>query len=301
MRRVPSSPRQQRGAASVVIAILFLVIAGYAVVAALDMSTATVSDATLDDSGSRAHFLAESGLERGVQRFKAGTQSCAGVVNDGPYVLGGGQFWVESYTPEPPDDINCRITARGQIGNAVRSISGLAAPGNYDFWEHFPSDIDFGNNWTESIVGGSRGNHGFSTANCNPCTGDTGGSLYFRTRAGGKNHRYRGYVQRNLDTALASGSGITVRVDLGYWKAAQNNRADAQTISVMLVSSATGSSVTLWSHSAISNAQTWIPVNRTVALPASQTYDLLRVEVDLREDGNRQVQVRVDEIRIQSP
>jgi len=301
VRRGRSSPRQQRGAASVVIAVLFLIMAGYAAVTALEMSAATVSDATLDDAGSRAHFLAESGLERGIQRFKAGTQSCAGIVNDGPHALGGGQFWVESYALEPPDNVNCRITARGQVGNAMRRISSLAVPGSYDFWEPFPSDADFGNEWTASIVGGSRGEHGFSTSNCSPCTGNAGGSLYFQTRPGGNNHRYRGYVQRNLDTALVSGSGITVRVDLGYWKAAQNNRADAQSISVMLVSSATGSSVTLWSHSAISNAQTWIPVNRTVVLPANQTYDLLRVDVDLREDGNRQVQVRVDEIRIRYP
>lgn len=291
---------QQRGAASVVIAVLFLVMAGYAAVTALEMSAATVSDVTLDESGVRAQFLAESGLERGFQRFKVANVACESLGPEAYFTLGGGQFRVVGGALEPPGGVNCRITAEGRVGNATREVSAVAMPGTYEFIEPFPSDADFTANWTTSLAGGSRGSHGFISNNCNTCTGATGGSLQIITRAGGNNDRYRGYVQRTINS-LNSQSGITVRVSLGYWKAAVNNLADTQTVSVSLVSSATGSSVTLWSHSTVSNAQTWIPVSQTATLPANQNYDRLRVDMDLRESGNRTVEVRVDEINIAYP
>lgn len=300
VNRAPCRRHQQRGAASVVIAILFLVIAGYAAVAALEMSAATVTDVTLDDSGVRAQFLAESGLERGFQRFKTANVACASLGPEAYFTLGGGQFRVVSGALSPPGGVNCRITAEGRVGNALRKASAVAMPGNFQFLEPFPSNSDFTTNWTASIVGSSRGGHGFISNNCNTCAGATGGALQFSTRAGGNNDRYRGYVQRTINS-LNSRSGITVQVSLGYWKAAANNRADNQTVSVYLISSATGSSVTLWSHTAISNAQTWVFVNQTATLPANQNYDRLRVEVDLREDGNRTIEVRVDEIKIAYP
>lgn len=301
MRRPPYGRHPQRGAASVVIAILFLVIAGYAAVVALDMTTVTVSDASLSEAGAQAQFLAESGLERGFQRFKAGTVSCAGVGPNGPYTLNGGQFRIVSGVLQAPGNVNCRITAVGQMGNAKRQISAVAKPGGYDFLEPFPSSTDYANSWTASLAGGSRGGDDFSADNCNTCTSATGGSLWFWTRGTGNNDRYRGYVQRNLNTPLNSQTGITVQVNLGYKKAAVNGRADVQGITVRLISSATGNSVTLWSHTAISNAQAWVAVNQTAVLPANQIYDRLRVDMDLQEDGNRQVQIWIDEIRVRYP
>lgn len=302
VRRGRSSPRQQRGAASVVIAVLFLIMAGYAAVTALEMSASSVGDTTLDERGAQAYFLAESGIERGIQLFKSGTPCTDVGLSPGPYALGAGQFRVVGGTLEPPANTDCRITAEGQVGIAKRQISALVGPGNYVFIEHFPSRADYGRNWTESIVGGSRGDNRFNSANCSACAGTdpSSGSLHFFTRASGFNDRYIGYVQRSIP-ALSSQSGITVRVTLGYAKAAENNRADAQSIFVHLVSSATGNSATLWSHTAVSNAQTWVPVSQVVTLPAGEIYDRLRIEVALDEDGNRQVQVWIDEIHIEYP
>lgn len=297
VRRPQVTRQRQRGAASVVIAILFLVIAGYAAVAALEMSATTVSDASLDESGSQAQFLAESALERGFARFKGGTP-CSGVGPDGPYAFGNGQFTVLSGADE---GVNCRVTAVGQVGNAQRQISALAAPGTYDYLELFPSATDFANNWTASFSPSNKGSNVHNTANCSVCAGATGGSLLMQTNAGGNNDRHRGSLQRDLASALSSRNGITVTVTLGYKKAVPNANATRQDVSVSLVSSATGNTVTLWSHTTISNANAWVAVNQTVTLPAGQIYDRLQVDVDLQENGNRQIQVWVDEIHIQFP
>lgn len=287
-----SAQHRQRGAASVVIAILFLVIAGYAAVAALDMSATTVSDASVSESGAQAQFLAESGLEVGFQIFKSGA-ACSSVATAGagPYSLGAGQFSIETSTVEGS---NCRITAVGEAGTARRSATGVAIASGFDYAEQFLNIAA----WTANFTPSNKGTNGYDSANCTVCAGAAGGSLLIRTNPSGNNDRHRGYLATTFASPLNSGGGVTVTVTFGYKKQVANANASAQSIALTLYSSNSRNSTTLWSHTTISNANTWISVDQTVTLPAGEIYDELWVEADLQENGNRQINVWIDEITI---
>lgn len=283
---------RQRGAASLVIAVLFLVIAGYAAVAALEMSATTVSDASLSESGAQAQFLAESGLEVGFQLFKSGTVcSSVATAGAGPYAFGTGQFFIEAGTAEGS---NCRITAVGEAGTARRTATGVAMSSGFNFAEQFV-DISA---WTANFTPSNKGSNGYDSADCSVCVGAAGGSLLMRTNPSGNNDRHRGYLATTFASPLNSGGGVTVTVTLGYKKQVANANASAQSMALTLYSSSSRNSTTLWSHTAISNANAWVSVSQTVTLPAGEIYDELRVEIDLQENGNRQINVWIDEITI---
>ena len=297
--------RRQRGAVAVTTAILFLIIVGYALVVALEMSGGEMMDAVGQSDNVEAYFLAESGLERAVKRFADGT-ACNTLAPDpdDPISFGRGTFELLSAT-----DVggNCRIVVQGRIGNVVRQISEDVSPKSliYDFREHFPDAADFAANWSGPFLTRTQGSSGWNSQYCPStiCTDDQNpdsGSFLAQTNTRGRGDRYIGYWERDLPQPIDTRGGrLNITYSLGYQKIVQNNRARRFIIRVRLYDSAAGRQKTLWQNSDITTTGGWIYLaDQPASLPRDRLYDKLRIEFRLRERGNNPMQVWVDEIRI---
>ncbi len=294
-----SPPVRQKGAVTIIAAILFLVIVGYGAVVALDMGSSEVVDTTLQRDSLDARFIAEAGLERAFQRFKSGV-ACAAVFPDGPYTLGRGSF---SVTNAVLEGANCRVTVQGMVGLASRTMDAVATPDVtvYDFYEPFPSSADFATVWATEVVTKNEGSSGFSSQDCGgACSGAVGGSVMAETNATGQRDWFQAYRERAIPT-LNTGSGLTVDVSLAYKKYHQGSRTTRQEIEIRLYDSSRSRETVLWSDTSHSNANNWVLVNQSVSLPSSRDYDRLRIFFNLKEFKFNQVQVWVDEITIATP
>ena len=128
-------PARQRGAASLLIAMLLVFILTAAVTAGLTMSGSSAMDAAINDEQIAALFLAESGLERAQASLKtaaaAGTNtntSCTGLKNQS-VTLGRGSYAYSDALSTPalcgganPACTRCDLTVRGSVGSSSRSI-----------------------------------------------------------------------------------------------------------------------------------------------------------------------------------
>src|SRR5262245_47954461 len=125
-RRLAS--RSQRGAATVAIAFLILVIIGAVLVSSLGISASLVGDASRSEEQVAALFIAESGLERAQQALNSGAggytnATCTGIAG-GPYTVNRGTFTLTA-TSSPSSCVGasctgCSITSVGAIANVSR-------------------------------------------------------------------------------------------------------------------------------------------------------------------------------------
>lgn len=134
------SLRQQRGAASVAIAMLILFILAAAVTAVMNMSGSSVIDAAKSEEQVSALFLAESGLERGQGMLKSASDpavsgACTSITGSGFTVGSRGTFNLSATatcdTAVPPVCSICKITSTGIIGSTSRTVVrvvSVAAP-----------------------------------------------------------------------------------------------------------------------------------------------------------------------------
>lgn len=113
-------PPRQRGAASVAIAFLILLIIGAALATALSMSGSAARDAAMSEEQVEALFLAESGIERALRRLANGT-ACASLVPDSPasQSLGAGTL---SLLTASGSSTNCQIRIRGTVRGTTRTV-----------------------------------------------------------------------------------------------------------------------------------------------------------------------------------
>lgn len=113
-------PPRQRGAASMAIAFLILLIIGAALATALSMSGSAARDAAMSEEQVEALFLAESGIERALRRLASGT-ACASLVPDSPasQSLGAGTL---SLLTASGSSTNCQIRIRGTVRGTTRTV-----------------------------------------------------------------------------------------------------------------------------------------------------------------------------------
>jgi len=122
----PPFPHSQRGAASVAIAFLVLLVIAAALATALSLSGSVVRDAAMSEEQAEALFLAESGIERTAQRL-SGT-ACASLGTEGPFTLGSGSFSVVA--PAPYIDTGlCRVRVSGTVRQVTRTVDAWLSSG----------------------------------------------------------------------------------------------------------------------------------------------------------------------------
>lgn len=129
----------QRGAASVGIAILMILLMGAAVSTALSLSGSVARDAASADQQVQALFIAETGMERAAQRFVAGGLACGALGETismgaaGSFTIGAGaNTMFDGVTPSTPS-CRIRVTGRTAAGQVVRVIESVVAPTTNSF------------------------------------------------------------------------------------------------------------------------------------------------------------------------
>lgn len=114
MNARPASPASQRGAALLIAAVFLLAIIALIGGIGLRLAGTDITDTALQSDSVEALFLAESGLERAMQRLAGGTD-CAALVPDSVQTLGRGEFQVVQTW-----DLGalCRVRVRARILSA---------------------------------------------------------------------------------------------------------------------------------------------------------------------------------------
>src|SRR5437879_11407906 len=106
MKAAPSVKRRrfrhaQRGAASVAIAILVMLLLAGAMATAFNVTSALVQDSVMNLQQTQALFVAESGLAQAVQQWGTypGSSSpyCATYATKGPFNFGAGAFTISYF------------------------------------------------------------------------------------------------------------------------------------------------------------------------------------------------------------
>lgn len=123
---------RERGMAALMSILFLLIVVAFAVVIALSMSGSNMNDTAMQHNSVNALFMAESGVERAVQRYGSGT-ACGAALQDGaPIAFGGGSFQVITPVPFVTGGL-CQIRVRGIYGSSTRVIdaqlSGVTATG----------------------------------------------------------------------------------------------------------------------------------------------------------------------------
>lgn len=326
-RRPITDFRRERGAVTLIAAVLLLTVIVLALNIGLVRVGSDITDTYLLGDGVEALSLAESGVERAARLLSAGGMaacSAAGLEAGTSFSLGGrGAFSVLS-TPAPAVvSTVCRFQVQGVVPSAVsngsvrRTLQVDLSPGATPlFTEYFNGSIA---GWTQVLTstGGSSVYDGSS--NCPntiaPCApvGNTGtGSFWVFTNAGVVgNERITGYRWRTLPTNITTGAaGLTVTVEFGYVKHSSNGNPRAAQIGVVL-QEVGGALTVIWTDPAPGTAlvcttnpippvpaSCWISNPQTVTLPASRTYNRIWLVYDLYERGSNRVSAWFDAVTI---
>jgi hypothetical protein len=162
----------QRGAAALMATVFLLLIMAVLGSIGLRLSGTDIRDTALQNDSVEALFLAESGLERAMQRLAAGT-TCASLTPDAVFTLGRGDFEIK--TAIVVGSV-CRVQVLGRRllggnfpaqrlieGDLVVSSSGwtVGQNGTIYKWD--------GSAWQDEIVGGFTNNASNTTLNGLSC------------------------------------------------------------------------------------------------------------------------------------
>jgi hypothetical protein len=299
--------RPQRGFL-LIAAVVVIAVTGIMAVAIVTLTAGSGQAGGEHVSSTQALFIAESGLERGINRWAADSSYTGETLTVGP---GSAVISVANtdFTGAPLSASQKRIISVGTVNAAVRRVEVIVNRNGALFTEQFPSASDFTTNWSTQVLTNSQGSTSFNgTINCPaatcPNTQSGTGSMQAQTLSTGSNNRLSGYRQRNLPTAIATGVGLNIDVSLGY-QLFGGNINSATNLSVRLFDSAAGIETTVWGVTVSScgvcssNTATWfVGAANTVSLPAGRTYDRIRLFFDLREQGNNQVSSRFDVVQL---
>jgi hypothetical protein len=152
-RRVGFLPHAQRGAATIAITFLVLLLIGAALATLFGQTGSSVADATMAEQQAQALFIAEAGVSRAVRVYghDTSTSACANLSTSspGPYSFGAGTFSFNSstsFTETTSDNkyfayAKCRVRITGKAGNVSRVIeanllkssTGFPPAANMDF------------------------------------------------------------------------------------------------------------------------------------------------------------------------
>src|SRR5437867_3038304 len=132
MKAAPSVKRRlfrrtQRGAASVAIAMLVMLLLAGALATAFNVTSALVQDSVMNLQQTQALFVAESGLARAIQRwgtYSGGSPYCASYGTEGPYNFGAGAFTISYFNTAvsgaalTDQKTQCRVQVTGTVSGA---------------------------------------------------------------------------------------------------------------------------------------------------------------------------------------
>lgn len=110
---------RQRGAATLIAAVLLMSVVAVALVIGLLNANTNITDTSLQADGVEALFIAESGLENVIDRFDNGT--ACGTLALGPIGVGRGDFTINNGTNAGLPAIQCRVQVTGRIGQSDTS------------------------------------------------------------------------------------------------------------------------------------------------------------------------------------
>lgn len=290
---------RNRGAVSIVFAILLLTVVGAAVTALVTMTAAEVADSNLGAEDMAPLFLAESAVEYAVARYVGGS-ACDATLNT-TQPLGNGTFTL-TFVALNAATAMCSITATGKVtaSNASRrlavdlrnTVDGIALSENFAYADAAALSAV----WAETV----SATKGYSDVGLITNTADGSKSLYFTTNpggAGGAPDKFIGYREQAV-TPFTTGTGLNVAVNLAYRKQ-DAGAGNSNLIGIDLVDTA-NTAVTLWSDNT-RNTAGWVPANLNVALPAGRIFNRVRVTVNLAEKQRKQIQAWIDDIVITSP
>lgn len=117
--------KRQRGAATLIAAVLLLSVVMIALLLGLLNATTDITDTSLQSDGVEALFIAESGLENAIRRFDTGTACGALALNN--VGVGRGTFSINNGTAVGLPATQCRVQVTGVVSasNTARTIEAV--------------------------------------------------------------------------------------------------------------------------------------------------------------------------------
>lgn len=286
--------RRQRGAATLIAAVLLLSVVMVALALGLLNATTDMTDTSLQGDGVEALFIAESGLENTIARFDDG--AACGTLALGPVGgVGRGEFTVDNGTNAGLPANQCRVRATGtvtQTGTArtIESVITRSAAGgtvvlsNADFEAGIcppgPTNWTLTADWTPNV--------------CNAWVTDTSTNgtrvLYSAVQGGGGVSVTAATQPIACTTGAGRNSRFTIRWDRRYFGRA--NRQDGA-VFVQLIDSA-GNPYTAWSG--YRGNRSWGSDSVNITVPAGT--NLVRFELYLATWQEPTIQLWVDNVSI---
>ncbi len=219
----------ERGAATVMVALFLLVMVTFALLVALTMGASDITDSAVHDDAVEALFLAESGLERAARRFADGTACITPALAEPPIALGRGRFAIVSAMFV---DNVCRIRVEGAVRQARRLAQGDATTVLYEpFPDKYRSPAVLNAAWPETVLK----KDGKSEYDAVSATADATGSLLLRTNRG-RNNKFEAFRRRALPANITGPQ--TVTLNLAYKMNYVGDPPKDQNLQVRLVDTA---------------------------------------------------------------
>lgn len=167
------SPRMQRGAAALIATVFLLLVIAVLGGIGLRLSSTDIRDTALQNDSIEALFLAESGLERAMQRLNAGTP-CETLTPDAVVTLGRGDFQIKTAITVSG---LCRVSVLGRVllagsMSAQRTVEADIEQAGASTWAVGNNGTILqwnGTAWTASPSGVTSTLNGVSCANANSC------------------------------------------------------------------------------------------------------------------------------------
>lgn len=294
-------PQRQRGVL-LIAAVVIIMVAGVMALVIVTLVAGASGAGAQQLQATQALYIAESGLERAIYRWNL-DNTYAG---EGPLSFGGGSYTISVFDTDSSGATlpagRKRLRSVGAIGSSPPGQRTVEVVVGHDLFAEpfaFAGAADFANDWTLVQATGSPGSNGYDGANncpALPCTDTDPGSGAMLVEAdGGSNAATTVRWERTLDPGIVTTSALNVEVEVGHWISVNNN--PALQVSILLVDSG-GGTTEIWSTTQ-KNAGWELDVV-PVTLNAGR-YVGMQVNFDLQKQGNRNILVYLDEIRIKLP
>ncbi len=248
----PAGPRRQRGAGLLVAALFLLLVIALIGSVSLRLAGTDIADTSLQNNSVEALFLAESGVERALQRLAAGT-ACAAVAQPGTrFTLGRGDFEIQTSVLNATTSwcdvrilgrvlLDGNVSAQRQIEVALQPSSGGAAA-----WAAGSSGAMYawsGSSWSAGSSGTTEQFNGVHCANATNCWAVgtngvirrwTGSGTNWTTVASGTSNELRGVsciIGSSPLICYAVGSDVVRRWNGSAWGASTFSGALLRSVS----------------------------------------------------------------------
>ncbi len=311
------SPGAQRGSL-LIVAVVMIVVMGFLGSAVAFLATSQVSSNVNQAHASKALFIAESGLERGMRQWSLSPSTYTG---EGPVVFADGDFTISVSTNDasgnPLPANQRRISSSGRVatqgGNAVRvteviaeiSAAGVSEPFNdISAWPTAGPAGDTFNRACPPTVDNITAPASTGWVTYDPtenAPGSTGGAFRAEVDATVANGRLSGYREHGLPAPFAAGDNLLL--DFWYRKIRDKGKTDNMMMAIDLVAS-DNTVYRLWSDCQIQKIN-WTNTSLNWTVPAGKSINRIRLAFDVKNDNkvkkNEAYAVLFDEVNLSGP